>query len=746
MALVDHRVCEIALDHCEPVPFERFAVTFHSALVGTEFVPLGGHHDGGADGFDDPIFESKAKAENFLQASKAADIGSKIRQTIIRLREFKRDPKLVTFYFSQPCATVDTLEDDIFEETGVRIRLRPKQYIVAHINHSQATQAAFNSYLQDATAFLTRLGSSGEDRPYPFAARTLCAFLGQEMERRRGNNTLLLSVVDTLILWALEGTDPQKTIFKSRDQVCETIVAALPTAKKFLMGVVDSRLQALASKSNPTGRHISWHKTNGYALHYQDRQKLIADNIEEAALESRVSDALKISFQKSFDRRHHRYVEGAVSAVHRTLQRVFETQGLALSMYALDQNDDAGAEIDARKFIEEEARKIDGFKTNSNDLGKWIAEQIRGMIYGQSHDFRSYLDRLSRTYFLLFMLKNEPQIVEFFNSMGSQLVLYVGADMIIKGLSEHYLATESQLTIRTLELIKNFGAKLIISEVALREIWTHLIAVDQEFINHYKDIEPVVDVDFASSIDRILIRAYFYSKHGLNVGQKKPAGWRTFIGQFCEYAQLRDERTLDSLRMYLSERFRMEFEPTEITKKGLDSAQLDKLRDKILERRGSSMHKRGAQILATNDALHVLRVFSKRKELSEDAVPNPFGYRTWWLTHERAVRTAAALTFAGKCPQFIMRPEFLLNYIALSPSKTAVTKSFGAIFPTMLGIRLSNRMNPAELKRALGEVRKAFEIDEHRARAKVSELLKRLPDDHHRIYEHSWSDRGDIET
>ena len=72
-------------------------------------------------------------------------------------------------------------------------------------------------------------------------------------------------------------------------------------------------------------------------------------------------------------------------------------------------------------------------------------------------------------------------------------------------------------------------------------------------------------------------------------------------------------------------------------------------------------------------------------------MPNPFGFRTWWLTHERAVRRAAAIYFEGQRPQFIMRPEFLLNYIALSPSSKAVAESYRAVFPTILGIRLSRQ-------------------------------------------------------
>jgi hypothetical protein len=320
--------------------------------------------------------------------------------------------------------------------------------------------------------------------------------------------------------------------------------------------------------------------------------------------------------------------------------------------------------------------------------------------------------------------------------MASQLVLYVGTDLIIKCLSEHYLSANSQPTIRTLGIIKSYGATLIFTEAALKEVYTHLKAVDLEFRNHYMEIEPLVNDVLATQIDRILIRAYFYSKLGLNAGLRKPAGWRTFIGQFCTYAALHSDASEDSLRMYLCERFKMEYEPGEVMRRNIDDDELEALTTAIIQEKQTN--KRQSDVLARNDAMHVLRVFLKRLELKEHSVSNPFGYRTWWLTHERAVRRAATFVFQKRRAEFIMRPEFLLNYIALAPTKAAVSKSYSSIFPTMLGVRLSQRLDKAVFSSSLAEIKKAFQVDEFRARAMISELLKRLPADQLRIYDNDW--------
>lgn len=739
MSGIDNRICGIAVDHCEPFPFERFVQTFHAEMVGGAFVPLGGVHDGGADGFEDRIFEGKAHPVNFLQASKSPDFSGKIRKTIKRLREFGRDVRMVTFYFSQPIPNVDRIEEDLSNEFDVAIRIRPKQYIQAHINHSPGTVAAFNSYLADAASFLNHVGSTGDRRRMPFETRTLCAFLCQEIERRRGNATLLNAITDTLILWGLEGTDPQRGLTISGKALLDKIEKAVPTAERFIRGVYRHRLKVLASKSNESGRQITWRrKDDTYSLHYEERAKLIDENIEDAALMERVSDTLRQSYiLDAGTSKLKSHIELGVATCHHIIEKIFETQGLSLSLYALDRDDDIGTEIDARKIINEEVSAVPEFAPARADIAEWVAQMVRKMIYGVDPDIQKYLQNLSRTYFLMFMLQNEPKVVEFFAGMAKQLVLYVGSDLLIKCLSEHYVVDGSRLTINALEIIRSGGAKLILTEPALDEVYTHIKAADAEFRNHYAAIEPLITPNLVPDLDRILIRAYFYAKLGINAVPRGPRGWMSYLGQFCSYDGLRNDSAKPNLRAYLCDRFGLDYEPVETMRKGIGDDVIEGLTDQILTQR-SSRNKTRAHVLANNDALHVLRVFSKRDELNEINVPNPFGFRTWWLTHERAVRRAAVEYFKGTRPQFVMRPEFLLNYIALSPSKRAVAESYQTVFPTLLGIRLSHRVDKGYLSQMLVNVRKAYEVDEFRARAIIGELSDRLKSDHLRTYETNW--------
>lgn len=174
MATVNHHLVEIALGRTDTASFEKFGQTFYAALRGSAFVPLGGHHDGGAEGFDETgVFEDSAG--NFLQVSKEQSARSKIRKTVKRLRDFGRNPKQLTYMTSVVVPLVDAEEDKLSDELGVRIRIRDQKYIQAHINHSDATVEAFNSYLFPHLAFLKEIGgvsvvsnSKVQVKAYPF--------------------------------------------------------------------------------------------------------------------------------------------------------------------------------------------------------------------------------------------------------------------------------------------------------------------------------------------------------------------------------------------------------------------------------------------------------------------------------------------------------------------------------------------------------------------------------------------------
>jgi hypothetical protein len=112
---------------------------------------------------------------------------------------------------------------------------------------------------------------------------------------------------------------------------------------------------------------------------------------------------------------------------------------------------------------------------------------------------------------------------------------------------------------------------------------------------------------------------------------------------------------------------------------------------------------------------------------------NPFGYRTWWLTQETWVRQATADLIRTK-GAYIIRPEFLLNFIALNPSLEDVRRSYDVIFPSLLGVKLSNRMRNDVFRIVVERVKEVAQLGDGRARAMVAELSDKLKGDHFKRY------------
>lgn len=734
MSDIDEKLCGFGIDSCEPADFEKFVQSFHAAITGTHFVPLGGVHDGGADGFEHTIHESGARANTFLQASKAQDVEKKIVQTVERLREFGRNPRVVIFYFSTSIPIVDKIEEDLSNKLDVTIKVRAKAYLVSHVNNSAQTVQAFRSFLLPSVQSVMGIGGTGRGRDFPFAAKTACAFIGQELNRRRGNASLLDTLTDSLILWSLEGTDPDQNKFMSEQDISHKIIEAVPAARQFITSNLKGKLQKLSSKSNPSGREISFHKKlGGYALRFDERKKLLTENAEEVRLFSSVGDEITTDIRAKLPERLHNLTPDILSAVRDSVETLFRKQGMDLGMFLVGA-DETGAEgIDLADDIDGLANAIAQRQADRPIVRDCIAYILRKLLYAPSEDQRDYMQRLSSTYFVLFALKNEPRVVEYFSSMAKGLVLYVGSDLIIKALSEYHLPESGRMITNTLKILQGAGSTLILTESTSEEVFTHIHAAILEFENNYAQIESSIGEDFISSIDRILIRSYFYARLGVNTGKAPISGWRSYIGQFCSYQEVRRKSGLDELQMYLIDRFSMEFESRASMEKSIDAAELENLKQTIMKER--DRRKDREEILASNDAIQALRVFSKRSELKERHSANPYGYRTWWLTHERATERASAKITGNKFVKFVIKPEFLLNYITLLPSKAEVLRSYRHVFPTILGVSLGRRAPDSVLKAVLRAAKEVSEVDESRAKVMLSKFADSLKSDHMRIYD-----------
>ena len=741
-APINLAVVPLALEHVDTNNFEWFAQAFYAAQIGRDFVPLGGMHDGGAEGYLDPELFGDAEAKHFLQVSKQQTYRRKIRDTVKRLRDYGRAPVSLAYVTSITIPDLDKEEQKLSDELNCAIRIRDGKYIQAHVNSKDSNIAAFNSFLKPAISYLFDPGAANvAPRAQEYVDRTLAVFLRQEVDQRRGKSDLLESVADSLIIWALSETDPETKRFMGRDEILSRIEAALPSAKQFVRGVLDSRLLKLRAKENTAGRQVRYYsKDDNYCLPFETRELVAAENIADDSLKISVTEVIKSRLSEKYEELDSVFSEEIVRICHDVLQRLFEKQGLQVAQFVSDGDQDDELYANAAILINASIDGDQSLVSNKSELRRVSTFILRQTFYDGTEEERLYLEKLSKTYVLLMLLKNEPKIVEYFKNISSKFILYIGTDFLVRAISEHYLDAENQTTRNLFGILVEAGAKLVLTQKVVEELATHIRSQIYEFENTYSYVEHKIPVEMVENISRILIRSYFYARLAPMSDVMPPKGWRSYIENFASYSSIKNNAGDDELARYLIGKFGFSYETTKEMEDSVNSEDVLSLTDQIV--RTKSENGRGGEHLKTlayNDALHVYRVYAVRDINNESSPANPFGFRTWWLTLDSGVRRAAGPVVAKKSGQrFIMRPEFLLNFISFAPTTAEVEFSYRTIFPSVLGIKLSNRVADHTFRDVVRSANDMWSVDEARAGAIIADLTDKLKGDTMKVYENEW--------
>lgn len=720
--MISNKLAELAISEVSPSAFEQFCQIFASAEGQGKFVPLGGVHDGGADGY----FETDKGNGSFAQVSKQATSQPKINSTIDRLRDFGRDVKKLVYFTSEIVPNSDIIREKSFDRDNVLVFIRDRKYLASNINKYPAAIKAAQDLLIPSLDHLREL-SNNRSVPQNVLAnhRDLSVYLTQEIERRRDESDLSESVCDSLILWALEGTDPAKGVFLNEDQIVGKVLDALPTARGLFKSRVKHRLSVLRQKSNGVGREINFHKDKGYVLPYETRKKIELENIHDAELKQAASSAISDRIVALDQNATSAQIDAAVELCHLALHKMFELQGLDLACFAAGKEPDTNFSKTIRDSVESVLPAND---SNSPEVIDLVLRVMRGLFYDCSPEERDYIGRLSRTYTMLFAIQADPKIAEYFDKMSKDLILYVGSDILIRAVSEYFLDDKDQATTNLLKILSAGGARLVITPLTLAEVWNHMRSDLFWWEKEYQETEKYFGLSDASHYPRILMRAYMYAKLNPELSNNiKPKSFANYLHTFVDLEDLRRDRSQESLQAYLMHRFSLKFESELDFYSGLEGVQIRSLTEKVLAKRVGFRSEEKERILAENDAKQILRIYQKRKEIGDSSPDNPFGFRVWWLTAATSVtRATGELVEANGGHRYLMRPQFLLTYVSYTPKLASIRKNFSEVFPSKLGIRLSYRAKRDVFLETVKEATKHVHTDESRARYTIRKLTNEL--------------------
>ncbi|MBL8388274.1 MAG: hypothetical protein JNK17_08680 [Hydrogenophaga sp.] len=681
--------------------FENFAKRLFEIEYGHHFTPLGGVHDGGADGvLLSGVQECVEEPNTFAQlsATKEETAQTKVDQTVAALLKSGRTPIQVIYATSERIPKQDRIVAHIFKKYKVLAAVRDLEWIESLINKNNAANEAFHRTFSAEVSHLVRAAAPLQGKVNEFVSDpTVFAYLSHQLSDRFAQDKIHKPLVDALIYWSLRETDPDLTPpqLMRRAELVVKLASVFPNAKSILLPHLDERLVELARKRPGEIERLRYYrKEDAFCLPFEMREQLAT----EALVEVQAQEAFRASVLSRFAdlAPNASSTEAALcrELVFDAVHLYFVEQGLVLAAFlekkleCLDVTD---------QVLEDELRKAlsgrSGIKPGDITPAGFGAglRALRGIFYEPTEEERRYLDYLSRTSMLFNTLQASPKVIEFFNNMAGQYRLLVGTDLIVKALAESYLPEQQRQVTNLLKIAVELGSTLILGEPVLNEVLTHLHAVDLEYRNHYAAREPYLSSASVAHCNRILIRTYFHARRTPG----GPKSWGHLVNSILDPEALRAKSTkaFQDLRSFLMLRFRMKWESEEDLRSGVDTRSVDALAQRLIEARPEKHAE-----LSYNDALMTHAVYAGRSSRGEAALHDGFGYKTWWLTKEVTVlrMTGSMVMDHGGVP-YIMRPEFLLNFVVLAPKASAVRDQFRDLLPTTVGLQLGTHLSTAAM-------------------------------------------------
>jgi len=720
-------------DNNDGFKFEKFAQIFMSAITNNTYKPVGGLHDGGADGINENVglYEDEDKNKAFTQISIDKNPKNKIKRTIQRLNDYGREVKKLTYVTSIVVKDIDKIEDEIFDLYSTRLSIRDAKYITSNIYYSRQTEKAFEENLLDTYDFLKHFGKSSIMKQTNIENNNLAflfSFIQNELNDKTDRKNLTVSLTDSLILWALEETNPDKDIFMSEEEILNKILENLPTTKIFIKSLFHNRLKELTKQRTKYGRQkIQFRKKSKlYCLPYETRQNILEKNIKDEELFEEVKKYLSKHISSLDNTLSEECHITLLEIIFNILHFIFRDEGLEFSTFINSPEEYTFTKKPLNYTIDEAFEQASILK--DKEYKKELITKLINHIFYQTNDLniKTYLQKLSETYVLLLSLKADGRVVDYFEKMSQNFNLIVGSDILVRALSENLLDSNNKPNTNILTILNKSGAKLICTDYIIDEVWNNIRTSDYEFKNHFAEIEQYMKIEIARESSKILIRSYFYNK--LSNDNKKNLHWTSFIDQFCDYNKLHIEAGFSQVKRYLVDKFNLTILEEQEIDEIINKDEVERLTKKLQDTKKS-------EVLEKNSAINVGLIYGLREKNKESSNGNKFGYKTWWLTNEKTTMKYTKELSKKYNSFYIIRPGFLLHYISLIPSKHDIKQTYQAIFPTIMGVKMAGRISPDEYKKLLNRLKEASKYDSSRLKVKIEEEVDKLKSDFIREYD-----------
>lgn len=661
--------------------FESFAQEFLAGVLGCAFQPVGGMHDRGIDGLEH-LFAQHGSSRTVYQASIEKQPKAKVERTIEALKKHNVQFDLLCYVTNVDVKDKDILEDQLLESTGVNVRLWDHNWFVTRVNTKDETVRTYHTFVKQYLHEYATPGSTYEVADLELDPR-IYVFLRQQMETSAVGQNIEEVLVDALILFALEGTDPDEQIFMNAEEVIDRIHELVRFDIERIKATIMSRLSYLADKPRTIGFHK---RVKGYCLNYSERTAIHERNIHDLALHEEFIADTRQQIKRHISSKFLAE-DKSVQLVDSFLHKLFVRQGLQLAEIFTGDNASAAVIRDLPDVVAEMVSESTLIKEHHRDVTHGLLLVIRDMVYNGTAAQRLFLEKLSRTYLMMLLLQCDPAVANYFRTMAGSLTIFVDSSIILPALSEYFLDDKNRRFHNLLKGAQRAGVDLVIPPETIDELASHFIRVQHVYRDQYAPGESkgIFDEDEeVLYVKEILIRAFYYSKH-----RGKVETWSEFINSFVN-PNLRNVH--QDIVQYLETTYGIRYATAQSLGVNVPDDETKKLGERLAKFKAGG-HGEGQRLAAMADAHVVLTVFKIREKNNEIGTGGVLGYSTWWLSTDSTTHRSLVDVFGNRYrDQCYMRPDFLYTFIALAPGPMEIDGVLADLFPTVLGVNISYRV------------------------------------------------------
>jgi hypothetical protein len=688
--------------------FERFVQDLLCQIQGIEFVPLGGVHDRGMDGLEH-CSEIKTDAKTIYQISIEQNPRAKIDKTLKSLKANGIQFERLFYVTNQVVEGQDKLEEEFYTQYQIPVRCRDTAWLRGNINKNEGTVRTYLAFIE---AHYHQFSNPGDSKIICDFERDprLFVFLRQQWAQYRNQIRLDDLLADSLIVFALEGTDPDKNLFLSRDEISNKIAKLVSFPPKTIEGRIDKRLAFLSEKPH---RRINFHpELKRYCLPYSTRLHLEEQNLEDRSIYEKFLEAAKARLQKHLTIEQVE-VKDALALLESTFNTLFKQQGLEFADFVTKAENNAAVEKSLPDLISEVVESSAVIAKNRQSVKAALLGAIREIIYQGDDAEREFLHRLSNSYMMLFLLQCDPKICSYFNIMASQLKVFVCNSILVPVISEQPLEKSHRRHWNLLVNANRAGVRLRINQVILTELVAHIRKAHMLYEEEYKGREEIFsDMAAVPYVKEILLRSYFYAR-----ASGRNFSFDDLLDNFVTVNAPQATMEAEILE-WLHGEFGIQYVDDSSLGIKIEAKDLDKLAHELQPHKNS-------QKQAFNDSRTILSVYALREKHNEAGTGGIFGYQTWWLSKDTVTQRAVSRCFGSRyATSCYIRPDFLLNYISLAPTHDDANRVFDTMFPTLMGVTISHHI-PEEVSEL---VHSAIKEHAERGAPRVRAILRTLSD------------------